>query len=621
MSYPDGADPVLSLTDFARGFALRTAQTAWLVGAGTSAEAGIPTASQLIDRLLATLYCSDNGITVERMETNPRWREVVYLHYDGRNGLPPLSDVTFYSAIFERVYPDRDARGRFVLDECSGYTPHHGQHILAGLVADSCAPLIVTTNFDTLIEDAVRPMLAHAAPDKRLTVLDPDNSARASFALAADQLPLLVKIHGDLGSVTLANTSSELAEHDRQLRAAIQAQLSRFGLIVAGYSGRDPAVMATLHAVLQQPNPYPAGLTWVRRPETPLTPEVREFLTDARSAGVEPVHEVVTGGFTELMTELRRASRISAAVAERLDSLQPPPVRVPASRPSGQAQNYPQIRFGAVELTGRPLLARELDVPGAVTLTDMRAALRTARIRATIGRVGGTHAAFGNDAELASALGPLGVRLTSDTIPVGELSGGQPDSTDVGMLAEALAQACGHIPGLTCVLRTGQRHLVRVRAPRADHPNDGANVQALRTAVGGTVCGELKGPGRATLPWAESVSIAVDYTLDRWWLLFAPDIWVRRTYTGADAATLTRADAQRAGAEFVRERVAPRYNRQAGAILGAWLGLLSRNGQPLHAHRVSPGEGMEATFTLSGNPLVSRQLSGHALPINPRSVR
>jgi len=148
---------------------LRAWQTAWLLGAGTSADAGVPTAGQLIDELLAVLFCSEN--TVKRVEllSDPRWRDRVRTYYDGRGGLPDFSDVSFYSAIFERVYPDRDARARFVLDKLSGAQPHFGQHALAALVAAGLAPLLVTTNFDTLLEDAIRPALD---PSARLTVLD-----------------------------------------------------------------------------------------------------------------------------------------------------------------------------------------------------------------------------------------------------------------------------------------------------------------------------------------------------------------------------------------------------------------------------------------------------------------
>ena len=47
----------------------------------------------------------------------------------------------------------------------------------------------------------------------------------------------------------------------------------RFGLVVAGYSGRDESVMKTLSDVLHQKNDaYPGGLFWITRPNTPLLP-------------------------------------------------------------------------------------------------------------------------------------------------------------------------------------------------------------------------------------------------------------------------------------------------------------------------------------------------------------
>ena len=73
---------------FARGFALRAAQTAWLLGAGASADAGVPTAGQLIDELLAILYCSENGIRHADLTRDPRWQQRVRGFYDGRYGLP-----------------------------------------------------------------------------------------------------------------------------------------------------------------------------------------------------------------------------------------------------------------------------------------------------------------------------------------------------------------------------------------------------------------------------------------------------------------------------------------------------------------------------------------------------
>ena len=172
-------DPV-PVRVFARGFALRASQTAWLLGAGASADAGVPTAGQLIDELLAVLYCSENGIRRADLTRDPRWQQRVRGFYDGRHGLPPLADNAFYSAIFEKVYPDRDARARFVIDQLAGRRPHPGQHMLAALVAAGLAPVLITTNFDTLLEDAIRPAL-DPDPAARLTVLDPESSTRAAF--------------------------------------------------------------------------------------------------------------------------------------------------------------------------------------------------------------------------------------------------------------------------------------------------------------------------------------------------------------------------------------------------------------------------------------------------------
>ena len=623
-SSPDHLQP-LDVRVFARGFTLRARNTAWLVGAGTSAEGQVPTAGQLIDRLLIELYASDNGLPVDQVLAQPRWQESVYPLYDGQGGLPKITDDAFYSAIFERVFPDRDARARFIMEALAGRVPHHGQHVLAGLAACDLAPLLVTTNFDTLLEDAIREMLPAVSSQARLTVLDPQNAARASFVIATDQRPLVVKIHGDLGSVTLSNTEAELAEHDPKLRAAVLAQLSRYGLVVAGYSGRDPAVMRMLRDVLDEPQPYPAGLTWVRRPEDQMPRPVKELLDAARVAGVDPVHEVVVGGFGELMTEVGRASRLTKPVWRQLDGLRSAPVRVPAARPSGTVQGYPQIRFGAVEVTVLPDTARRLEVSGPVSLPAMRAALRAADMRATVGWVGGEFAAFGHDEDLRKALEPIGVAVTGETVSLQPVRNGVVDSGVVGMLAEALVQALARTPALTTVLRAGHRPMLRVKTPSLRDKQPQATlphgIKALRAAIAGQVAGFLSGPQGARLPWAEAVSIGLELVDGRWLMLLAPDIWVRPSFIADQDSPPGRDEAAKQGADFVRQRVASRYNRQAGAILAAWLQLLVAGGRTVLAFNVGNNDGVDATFTLTGRPVVSRQLAGGHIQITPRQAR
>jgi hypothetical protein len=45
------------------------------------------------------------------------------------------------------------------------------------------------------------------------------------------------------------------------------------------------------------------------------------------------------------------------------------------------------------------------------------------------------------------------------------------------------------------------------------------------------VAGYLTGPAGIRLPWAESITLAIDWREGAWWLLFAPDVWVRHDFT------------------------------------------------------------------------------------------
>lgn len=615
-------DPV-AVRVFARGFALRAPQTAWLLGAGASADAGVPTAGQLIDELLAVLYCSENGLRRADLARDPHWQDRVRVFYDGRHGFPPLAESGFYSAVFERVYSDRDARARFVCDQLAGRRPHLGQHMLAALVTAGLAPVLITTNFDTLLEDAIRPAL-DPGTGARLTVLDPESSGRAAFTLATDACPMLMKIHGDLGTVTVKNTTAELAGQDERLRAAALGLLGRYGLLVVGYSGRDPAVMAMLRDVLAQPVPYPGGLAWVRRPEDKLTPEVSELLAAARAAGVEPVHEVEAGGMMELMAEIERAVDLPPAAAAHLAVHRPPPLRYPAPPPSGPTGDYPQVRLAALPLLSFPDHARLLEDPAGLPLRGLRQALRAGRARGALARrAGGQLVAFGDDAALAAALAGHGVQVTSATVPVGpDKDDEEPDSTDLGLIAETLARALGRTRGITEVLRTGQRHLLRARDEDPRRPDDTAALAGLRAAASGPVTGQLVGPGGARLPWAEAVTLAVDWRDGTWRLLFAPEIWVRPDFIdpppGLSPAGAREA-AARLGGEFSRARLARRYNGATGQLLAAWVRLLTAGGsatRTVYAFALAPGAGVDAAFTIGTRPLVSLPLRGAPLRSN-----
>lgn len=99
--------------------------------------------------------------------------------------------------------------------------------------------------------------------------------------------PIEVKLHGDFRSRRLKNTNDELRQQDARLRQLLVETCGRFGLVVAGYSGRDGSIMGALEEAAGQSGAFPAGLFWFHREgDTPL-PRVRALLAHAAANGVE----------------------------------------------------------------------------------------------------------------------------------------------------------------------------------------------------------------------------------------------------------------------------------------------------------------------------------------------
>src|SRR6266851_5726863 len=89
------------------------------------------------------------------------------------------------------------------------------------------------------------------------------------------------------GNLPVVDAPDELRLQDERLRQMFVESTRRFGLIVAGYSGRDSSVMDALEEALKQTGTFPAGLFWLHRGETPPLPRVHQLLTKASSLGIE----------------------------------------------------------------------------------------------------------------------------------------------------------------------------------------------------------------------------------------------------------------------------------------------------------------------------------------------
>jgi hypothetical protein len=193
-------DPV-DLGVFARAWAVHTRKVAWLLGAGASAAAGVPTAGRIVDDLLLRLYADTFGLVRQSLDaTDPAVAARVRTHFDGSHGMPPAGSDEEYSAAFEATMPDPHTRAAYLRALLGGRRPCYGQRVLGAAVTAGHTDLVMTTNFDELVETAVadaRAAAAGAARPSLLTIAALDSAGRASAAAAHDGWPLLIKLHGD----------------------------------------------------------------------------------------------------------------------------------------------------------------------------------------------------------------------------------------------------------------------------------------------------------------------------------------------------------------------------------------------------------------------------------------
>ena len=219
---------------------------ALLLGAGVSASSGIPTAWGVLEDLVgraAELRGADTDDAVH-------WYEEQFGHFPTYEGVleriapTQLERQRVLRGFFERTADDVDAGRK---------TPTAAHQSVARLVRAGAVRVIVTLNFDHLIEQALR------AEGIEPTVI-------ASPADIDGMAPLhtldccVIHLHGDyLNPASMLNTVAELGAYQPSTAQLLRRVLEDYGLIIAGWSSRyDPALRDAIAA--HYPNRF--TLTW-----------------------------------------------------------------------------------------------------------------------------------------------------------------------------------------------------------------------------------------------------------------------------------------------------------------------------------------------------------------------
>lgn len=573
--------PQIDADDFARRFGLRGPNLMWLMGAGASASAGIPTAWDMVWEFKQQLFVHQRKATLKSVTdlANPAIRALLQAHIDSSGTLPALDSIEEYAALFETLYPSEGDRRMYLDKKMASARPSYGHVALACLMKADKARLVWTTNFDPLVADACAKVFDTTG---RLTTIALEGTEQAAQLIGEGRWPIEVKLHGDFRSRRLKNTSAELLSQDVSFRRTLVDVCRRFGLIAVGYSGRDESVMKALEDALAEPGGFPSGLFWLHRGEGRPLPRVVDLLNRAVEKGCEAAL-VRVENFDEMLRDLIRplADNLDMAPLERFASdrthFSPPP------RPGGN-RGWPIVKLNALPITIVPTTCRRVvcEVGG---FAETRAAMTEANVDVIVSRVRNGVLAFGSDKDVRKALGKYNItEFDLHTIESHRL---RYDSGERGLLRDALTRAIVRQHGFI-------HHRKRSSDLLAPSDPENAKWSALKQQVGsltGTV------PGHPDLIWTEGISTRLDWADGRVWLLFEP----RLVFTGL--APNNKA----AAADFSRERGVRRYNRQTNDIMQFWSGILAVNDVELRALGI--GDGVDAVFELSPRPAFSRRAS------------
>ena len=114
--------------------------------------------------------------------------------------------------------------------------PTKAHHAIADLVQDGMVRVLITTNFDHLLEQALRERGINP------TVVDSAHALRGAEPLTHAKC-YLVKLHGDYKDARILNTDLELAQYSPELTTLLDRIFDDHGLIVCGWSGTWDAAL------------------------------------------------------------------------------------------------------------------------------------------------------------------------------------------------------------------------------------------------------------------------------------------------------------------------------------------------------------------------------------------
>lgn len=226
-------DPIISLA-----FSIQSNKGVYalLLGSGVSRSAGIPTGWEITIDMIKKLA------HVKKVDANPnpqQWYET------------EMGEEVNYSKllkIFAKTSSERSKLLRSYFEptdeerQNNQKTPTDAHKAIAKLVSGGYVKVILTTNFDRLLEKALE--------DEGISpqVISSSDAINGATPLVHSSCTV-IKLNGDYLDTRIKNTPEELATYDKKMTKLLTQILEDFGLIICGWSGDwDIALVNSLQA-------------------------------------------------------------------------------------------------------------------------------------------------------------------------------------------------------------------------------------------------------------------------------------------------------------------------------------------------------------------------------------
>jgi len=282
----------------------------FLVGSGISTPASIPSASDLLGDLISKTAVAAG----EREPSDPHrwWKSRYHTEVTYGNVLETLAPTArarsdLLTPYFEPHSTDEDERAK---------KPTLAHEALARLAADGFVKLVITTNFDRLLENALEswgvspPLIVKDAAAETISV----HRERAT----------VVKLHGDYLDLATRNTRAELSEYPRSVEERLKTLFGEYGVVIVGWSGTSDSALCR---ILKQSGPGLLPTYWTTRHN--LSRQAKSVARSRRATVVRTKSADICLTDLEGMVQALRArgtagsrrpiSRIRQVVVERIE--------------------------------------------------------------------------------------------------------------------------------------------------------------------------------------------------------------------------------------------------------------------------------------------------------------